>query len=593
MRRLDPEVARVDLQPDPQAAVDPMPTYVLSYDRHAIVTMATGGDAADELRLTDRALGRSMFDLYADYPDIVAATRSALRGDGSDLLVHLRGRWVQAHHRPLRRRDGEIMGGIVSGTDVTQRIEAGEAMRRAEARTRAVLRHVSEIIVLLEPDGTMRDAIIGSPGPFGWQSADVLGRHGWDLVHPDDVPRLRQLWDSLLADRGGRRDQVEFRVRQADGTWGWAEETLTNALDDPAVQAVIANCRDVTDRHRAQEALRHSEWHSRRIVEASSDALAVLDASGRIAFANPKFGELAGCPTEHLVGVMFDTLGFPDPASPTDDPVRHDIRGDARWVRVSAQALDRGDDDSDRTLISIADDTERVLLHERVRQSERLQVLGRFASGVAHDFNNVLSAVRGNAELLIEALPPDSRALSDAHAIVRGADRAATLVRQLLDFARGQELDPELVDLNQVAADAVNFCVPLVPAGVATELHRTRPMMVFVDARQMRRCIVNLIMNARDATDGSGTITVTIEGPAEAGVTGGTAVVRVEDDGCGMTAEQMDHAFEPFFTTKATGTGLGLDAVDQLVTSSGGAVDVSSSTTAGTAFSLRLPLAMD
>jgi len=226
-----------------------------------------------------------------------------------------------------------------------------------------------------------------------------------------------------------------------------------------------------------------------------------------------------------------------------------------------------------------------------VLQSERLQLLGRFASGVAHDFNNVLSAVRGNAELVVEALPPGSLAHADARAIVQGADRAASLVQQLLDFARGQDLQPKLVDLNEVAADAVEFCEPLLVAQVQVILRRVCPVMVYVDPQQMRRCVANLILNARDALNGNGTITVSVEAidNTTGATSGDIAVVTVEDDGCGMNAEQMVLAFEPFFTTKATGTGLGLDAVYRLVTGSGGTIDVSSHPDVGTAFSLRLP----
>ena len=566
-------------------AIDSAPVYVMAFDQQGVVTIARGRGAPTQQRFASDLVGRSMFDLYADEPAILRAVEAALSGDELEIVLDYAGRRVQAAYRPLRLADGTVAGGTVSSVDITVLMLTTEALVRAEARSSALLAHVSEIIVVTDPDGFIRDAAVGTPGAFGYTSADVFEQIGWDFLHPDDVPRVRAVWDELLREPGAQRN-VSVRVRRADGTWGWAEETITNALDEPAVRGIVINCRDVTQTRRAQEALVESERRNRRVVEASSDAIAVLDEQRRILLANPRLAELVGRHRDELIGADFTALGLPEPhPGGRLAPVEVQIQGRMLWLRMSATALATAEGGTERTLVVIADDTERIAMHQQIVDTERLQAVGRFAGGVAHDFNNVLTAIRGHAELLLEGLPPNAPNVADAQAIVRGADRASAFVQQLLAFARGQQLEPAVVDVNDVVDRVVEFCTHLLPDGTTLNVEADHSAVAYVDAVQLERVIGNLVLNARDAIRGEGTIDVTVSAGD------GRVLIAVADDGTGMTEDEASRCFEPFFTTKdsGNGTGLGLASAYGIVTQSGGSIDVETTLGRGSRFLITLP----
>jgi PAS domain S-box-containing protein len=566
-------------------AIDSAPVYVMAFDRRGIVTIARGRGATRQQRFADELVGRSLFDLYADEPAIIGAVKAALAGEELELVIDYENRRIQAAYRPLRLADGTVAGGTLSAVDITDLMLTTDALRRAEARSSALLEHVSEIIVITDPDGFIVDGAVGSPRAFGYTPEDVMNRLGWDFIHPDDVPRLRAVWEDLLKEPGAQR-QVSVRLRQADGTWGWAEESLTNALADPAIGGIVINCRDVTETRRAQEALVESERRNRRVVEASSDAIAVLDQQRRILLANPRLAELVGRHRDQLIGVGFSDLGLPEP-HPIGGlaPVEVQLQGRMLWLRVSAIALATTEGASERTLVVITDDTERIAMQQQMVDAERLQAVGAFAGGVAHDFNNVLTAIRGHAELLMEGLPPTAPKVADALAIVRGAERASAFVQQLLAFARGQRLEPAVVDVNDVVDAVLELCTNVLPDRITLAVDADESAMAYVDAVQLERVIGNLVLNARDAISGQGRIDLSVS------TNDGHVVIAVADDGRGMTEEEASRCFEPFFTTKdsGNGTGLGLASVYGVVTQSGGSIDVETALGRGSRFVITLP----
>lgn len=566
-------------------AIDSAPVYVMAFDERGVVTIARGRGLPDQQRHATDLVGRSMFDLYAAEPAVIEAVEKALAGEELELVLDYRGRQVQAAYRPLRRPDSTVAGGTLSAVDITELVLTTQALERAEARSRALLQHVSELIVITDRDGRIVDAEVGSPGAFGYTSEDVIERLGWDLIHPADIPRVQAVWEELLEQPGARRD-VDLRVRQADGSWGWGEEALTNALDEPAIGGVVINCRDVTATRRAREALVESERRNRRVVEASSDAIAVLDEARRILLANPRLAELLGRDRDQLIGTQFGDLGLPEPTPLSDlAPVEVQLRGRALWLRVSAVVLATAEGATERTLVAITDDTERIAMQRHMLETERLQAVGRFAGGVAHDFNNVLTAIRGHAELLIEGLPSTAANLEDALSIVRGAERASAFVQQLLAFARGQRLEPAVVDVKDVVDGVVEMCAALLPQEITLAVDAGPAASVNIDAVQLERAISNLVLNARDAIRGKGTITLSVR------PVGGRVVIAVTDDGCGMTEEEASRCFEPFFTTKdsGSGTGLGLASAYGVITQSGGTIEVETAVGRGSRFVISLP----
>ncbi len=245
---------------------------------------------------------------------------------------------------------------------------------------------------------------------------------------------------------------------------------------------------------------------------------------------------------------------------------------------------------------------ERSGLEEQLRQTQKMEGIGRLAGGIAHDFNNLLTAIRGNASLALAALPPDHEAREDLEQIEQAADRAASLTRQLLAFARRTVLQPEVVDLavvlrriepmlRRLVGDDVNLVIDA-PAGTSS---------VLADPGQLEQIIVNLAVNARDAMPDGGTLTIAIAdgGPAEGSPPDAArepvpmTTLSVTDTGVGMDAKTLERAFEPFFTTKAPGrgTGLGLSTVYGIVRQSGGSVSARSEPGHGSTIAVHLPCA--
>jgi two-component system, cell cycle sensor histidine kinase and response regulator CckA len=273
-----------------------------------------------------------------------------------------------------------------------------------------------------------------------------------------------------------------------------------------------------------------------------------------------------------------------------DGPERHDY--EARMVRKSA----------DEVLVVVRDITEKHALEERLRQSQKMDAIGRLAGGIAHDFNNLLTVINGyTAMILDQTTRPDTRELLDE--VAKAGQRAAALTRQLLTFSRQQMLEPRVLQLNAVIADTERMLRRIIGEDIEldTRLGADLPS-VRIDPGQVEQVLVNLSVNARDAMSaGGGRLTITTgrselrQTPAEGQRPGEYVSLSVTDTGIGMTQAVRARIFEPFFTTKAvgTGTGLGLAVVFGIARQNGGFVEVDSEIGRGTTVRLFLPAAGD
>ena len=237
---------------------------------------------------------------------------------------------------------------------------------------------------------------------------------------------------------------------------------------------------------------------------------------------------------------------------------------------------------------------------EQLRQSQKMEAIGRLAGGVAHDFNNVLMAIRGNGQLLMETLEPHDERRADVEEILRAADRAAGLTRQLLAFARRHIDTPRILALDQIVEHIKPMLQRLIGADIEVVTAVESPLRtVRADAQQMDQVLINLAVNARDAMPTGGVLRIELanqllreSGGHISSVPPGRYVrLSVTDTGCGMNQETLSHIFEPFFTTKeeGRGTGLGLATVYGIVDNAGGVIDVDTELNRGTAFHIYLP----
>ncbi|NVB85094.1 MAG: response regulator [Kofleriaceae bacterium] len=345
------------------------------------------------------------------------------------------------------------------------------------------------------------------------------------------------------------------------------------------------------------EALEQSELSYRELYEASPDAVLVIDAVTRVLHdANSAAERLYGRPRAQLVG-----MNAADLTSPTAPPIvanglvrRREKRADGTLVSVEVTTSTLHRDDRVYVVEVIRDvsereraDAERAELEKRLARSTRFEELGRLAAGVAHDVNNLLTVVRTNAELAAEAIGADHIAIEDLDQIQAAVTSAADLTRRLLAFSGRQLVRPTVLDVNTLVANVGKMLTRTFEARARLVVDTCpMPAMTKIDASQLEQVITNLAVNARDAMPEGGTITIRTRVRADEP----RVVLEVSDTGVGIPADILVDIFEPFFTTKGSGgTGLGLATVREIVTRSGGTIDVSSIPGRGTTFEIRLP----
>ena len=364
----------------------------------------------------------------------------------------------------------------------------------------------------------------------------------------------------------------------------------------------------------AQEDLRRSELNFRSLVTNAPYGVCRCDSTGQILDANPAFLELLGYSSgEELIGKhIYSLYSDTDHWFALADFFRSSapFKGlNAEWkrknetttvVRVSGRAVTNGREEGVVFELFAEDVTERRALEQQLRQSQKMEAVGRLAGGIAHDFNNLLMVISGYSEFLLERLGDEPRLRGPAQEIASAAERASSLTRQLLAFSRKQMLAPRIVSLNDVATENLKMLTRMIGEDIDLVLVPGPGLWpVRADAGQIEQVIMNLAVNARDAMPSGGKLTIETSNVTlddeyarfHAPVRPGDYVmVAISDTGAGMDSDTQSHIFEPFFTTKGTkGTGLGLSTVYGIVKQSGGYIWVSSEVGRGTTFKIYLP----
>jgi PAS domain S-box-containing protein len=363
----------------------------------------------------------------------------------------------------------------------------------------------------------------------------------------------------------------------------------------------------------AQENLRHSELNFRSLVTNAPYGICRCDSTGKILDANPAFLELLGHASaneligQHIFGLYADNdewFGLADFLRSAEP-----FKGlTAEWkrknntttvVRISGRSVANGREGLVFELFA-EDVTERRALEQQLRQSQKMEAVGRLAGGIAHDFNNLLMVISGYSEFLLERLGAEPHLRGPAQEIASAAERATSLTRQLLAFSRKQMLTPRIVNLNDVTTENLKMLTRMIGEDIDLVMVPSPNIWpIRADAGQIDQVIMNLAVNARDAMPSGGKLTietsnVTLDedyarfhAPLRPG---DYAMIAISDTGAGMDSETQSHIFEPFFTTKGTkGTGLGLSTVYGIIKQSGGYIWVYSEVGKGTTFKIYLP----
>jgi PAS domain S-box-containing protein len=372
------------------------------------------------------------------------------------------------------------------------------------------------------------------------------------------------------------------------------------------------------ERERAEQSLRQAENRHRSIVDNAVEGFFQTTPSGGYVSVNPALARMYGYDVPSDLIAAVGDIGhqvYVDPHRRAEFKslmLQHGVvqnfeyqvyrrDGSKIWLSENARAVR----DKNGALLyyegTVVDITERKQLEDQLRQAQKMEAVGQLAGGVAHDFNNLLMVIHGNIEVMLERLHPSEPLCKNAHQILKAAEQAASLTRQLLAFSRRQSLQPKVLDLNSITADIGKMLPRLIGADIELKiLPHASLSWVKADQSQIEQVLLNLAVNARDAMPKGGKLTIETANlyldesyaRQHVGVRPGPYVVlTVSDTGVGMNAETQAHCFEPFFTTKehGRGTGLGLATVYGVVKQSGGWIWVYSEPGRGTTFKIYLP----
>lgn len=445
-----------------------------------------------------------------------------------------------------------------------------------------------------------------------------------DIVHPDDLDGL--LGELTKASSSGDRNELvhdSYRIVTADGRVRWVDDRTSVHRDQ---SGRITHCEgivlDVTRRMEAEAAMRELSRFREAIIDQANTAVVVFDTDLTAIVWNRAAAEMTGYtardtvgqgawnrvfPHEEVVEEVQETLRSILREGTTVEGLETPVTPPAGEELVLSWYARRLEDEHGEPIgvVGIGHDvTEQTMLEERLRQGQRMEAIGRLAGGVAHDFNNIITAIIGNVQLLETQLDADvaSRYLGEIRA---ASERAARLTEQLLAFGRRQRMEPEVFELNELIHDLEPMFSSVTREDVRLQTNlQSGPEPVKADLSQIEQIVINMVVNARDAMPEGGTVTLETshveldETRADGLVTGGPgayAVLSVTDTGVGMSEETRERIFEPFFTTKdeGRGTGLGLATVYGIVQQSGGGIEVQSAPGEGATFRVYLPLAGD
>ena len=438
---------------------------------------------------------------------------------------------------------------------------------------------------------------------FGYDRNEVLGMTPLELVVPSDRARVGGRIDERVAGQA-ESAQYEFGGLTKAGD-GIRVEVHGSRAEYGGTPAVIGTLIDVTDRHRAERALKESEERFRALIEGASDTIAVLDAEGTVVYHSPSVTRMLGFEVADLVGgdpfahvhpedVVELRAEFADLLRRPGETARVEYRHahkDGGWRTLASVGRNLLDDPAIAGIVvNTRDITEARRLARQLRSAEKMEAIGQLAGGIAHDFNNLLTVIQGHAQLLRDRFDEDSQEREGVAEILRSSERAATLTRQLLAFGRRRVARPEVLDLGQIVARSESMLRRLIDEDVEIAFEADADLWpVRVDPGQIEQVIVNLVVNARDALPEGGAVDVELYNEESNGAR--SVVLRVADDGVGMDGETLERAFEPFFTTKehGKGTGLGLATVYGIVKESDATIDVESEPGEGTVFEIRFP----
>jgi two-component system, cell cycle sensor histidine kinase and response regulator CckA len=494
---------------------------------------------------------------------------------------------------------------------------------RTERRFQALVENCAESICTLDEKGVVTYASASTQKLLGHAGRTLAGTNFFDLVHAEDLRSLERIWEKALG-LMACPVPIEIALQRADGAILRAEGSITNLLEDRDIGALVLNFRDVSEKKAAREALAASERRLAQrerylatLLDSMPECVKVLDRNGTVLEMNRAgLAMVQADRPDEVIGKCVYPL--------VDEACREAFRsmnegvfngGEGGTLEFSITGLKGARctfetqvaplrDEQNRVIGAISatrDITERKQIEEKIRQTAKLESLGVLAGGIAHDFNNLLTGILGAASLLSEEIRPSSFLYPKVETIHAAAQRASQLTRQMLAYSGRGDFVVRTVNL----ADQVRQILTLLEASIPKHVQlavqiENANCLIDADEGQLQQIVMNLVINAAEATPAEGVVIVSIrvtrlDQPRTTLVSdlnpGDYVVLEVRDRGIGMDEETRRRIFDPFFTTKFTGRGLGLAAVLGILRGHKGGIEVESAPNRGSCFRVYFPVA--
>lgn len=571
-----------------------------------------------------------------DIPALVGATRAALKErrpfafeyrvnhtDGRVRWAHEEGQGVFDEKGNLLYTDGVIL-------DVTERRQAENDLRESEAKFASLVANIpgacyrcrtDENLTMLYASERMQEITGYKPSDLELNKIVSFS----SIIHREDWPAAKKaIWQAIE-----RRESfaVEYRVMRADGGIRWISDRGQGVFgEDGTLVYQDGVLLDITERKLQEERLRTAEAETAEryaklqcIIDNMADGVALFDSEMRLAAFNQEMVAMGELPPvfAHL-GTLYEDLirafivkGDYGPGdvdamlaekmaqARSGKPAVYEIaRHDGRYIEVRRQPMPDGG-----AVFTYRDVTQHRTIETQLRESQKLEALGQLAGGIAHEFNNLLTAIGGFSRLALKKRDDTERVAMCLDEVVKASERAADLTKQLLAFGRKQVLETSVVEIPAIVGDLVGMLRPLLGETIELVVRAdVEDACVVADATKLSQAILNLAINGRDAMPDGGRLIISVEvvehaAPCrrrESECGADTCVLlQVSDTGTGIDPETLPRIFEPFFTTKeqGKGTGLGLAVVYGMVDQLGGTIDVQSELGKGTTFTICLPQA--
>ncbi|HNX49915.1 MAG TPA: PAS domain S-box protein [Thermoanaerobaculaceae bacterium] len=533
-------------------------------------------------------------------------------------------RWFLSMYARVLDGAGKVRGVQIFCHDTTERKQAEQALQESERRFEALTR--------ISPVGVFRADFHGATTLVNPKWCEIAGipadaarGDGWlQAVHPDDRARVEGGWQGATPDE--RSLVAEYRFLRPDGSVTWVMGQVAPEIDSSGqLTGYVGSITDITERKYAEDELERGRAELQAVYDHAPVMMCVLDRDRRVLYANRAFQELTGrsgtdikedracgvlgciyaldddrgcgfgprCESCSLRAAIADSFASGEGHRDVEYQSSLVIAGKTRDVTLLAATAMIPSTGEPRLLLCLEDLTERRQAQEAreraeaaLRQTQKVEAVGRLAGGVAHDFNNLLQAMMATVQSL-RMRSSDPAAVRSAQELEKQVKRGAALTKQLLLFSRREQPKTGPLDLNDLVREAATLLRRLLPENIrfATEFAPGEPQ-VEGDHGQLDQVLMNLAVNARDAMPEGGRLVV------RTGLRGDAQVlVEVEDSGIGMPEDFRERIFDPFFTTKGVGqgTGLGLAVVHGIVSQHGGHVEVESAPGQGSTFRVVLP----